>query len=45
MAFTIYKRFTRDLQIYILYNILIINNIYIYNRVFVNCKSQNRKKL
>lgn len=43
------KRFTRDLQsllqyIYI-YNYLIINILYIYYIVFVNCKSCKRKKL
>jgi hypothetical protein len=43
------KRFTRDLQsllhyIYI-YNYLIINILYIYIIVFVNCKSCKWKKL
>lgn len=41
----IYKRFTSLLHNIYIYNYLIINILYIYYIVFVNCKSCKRKKL
>ena len=39
MRFTFTRDLQRDLQYIFIYNILIINNIYINNSNFVNCKS------
>lgn len=44
MRFTFTTDLQSDLQYIFIYNILIIKYIYIYNKEFVNCKSQIGKK-